>query len=111
VSAEESMAMIEQLRAAGVEDFAGRSKSMAGQGHNSSAELRSLIERVERLEAEKKAIGDDVKDVYLEAKSRGYDVKHMRQMVRERKMTPEARAEHYALEETYRAALAMELLS
>ena len=78
-------------------------------GHNSGAlaadELRLLIERIERLEEEKKAIADDVKDVYLEAKSRGYDTKMMRQMVRERKREAHARQEQYALEETYRAAL------
>ena len=78
-------------------------------GHNSSTvasqELTGLIERIERLEEEKKAIADDVKDVYLEAKSRGYDTKMMRQMVRERKQDAMARQERYALEETYRAAL------
>lgn len=82
-----------------------------GIGDNSGTvaadELRLLIERVERLEEEKKAIGEDVKDVYLEAKSRGFDTKMMRQMVRERKRDATVRQEQYALEETYRAALAL----
>ena len=54
--------------------------------------LRLLIERVERLEEEKKGIADDIRDVYAEAKAVGYDAKIMRQIVRLRKMKPDDRA-------------------
>lgn len=71
-------------------------------------ELRLLIERIERLEKEKKAIADDVKDVYGEAKSRGYDTKTIRTIVRLRKMETHDRQEADALLETYKAALGMD---
>ena len=64
-----------------------------------------LIERIERLEEEKKGIADDVKDVYAEAKAHGYDTKTMRAIVRLRKMEKHAREEAEALLETYRRAL------
>jgi uncharacterized protein (UPF0335 family) len=69
--------------------------------------LRLLIERVERLEEEKKGIGDDIKDVYLEAKAVGYDVKIMRQIVRLRKMAPDDRKEMEAILDLYKAALGL----
>ena len=69
--------------------------------------LRLLIERVERLEEEKKGIGDDIKDVYAEAKAVGYDVKIMRQIVRIRKMKPDDRREMEMLPDTYKAALGL----
>ncbi|MBD99749.1 MAG: DUF2312 domain-containing protein [Verrucomicrobia bacterium] len=69
--------------------------------------LRLLIERVERLEEEKKGIGDDIRDVYAEAKAVGYDTKIMRQVVKLRKMRPDDRAEQDAILETYRAALGL----
>ena len=69
--------------------------------------LRLLIERIERLEEEKKGIADDVKDVYAEAKAVGYDVKMMRQIVRLRKMKPDDRREMEAILDTYKAALGM----
>jgi len=75
---------------------------------NTDERLRLLIERVERLEEEKKAIADDIKDVYSEAKSVGYDAKIMRQIVRLRKMTPDSRREADMLIETYLSALGME---
>ncbi len=71
----------------------------------SAEELRLLIERIERLEEEKQAIADDVKETYSEAKSRGYDTKIMRQIVRLRKMEAHARQEADMLLDTYRAAL------
>ncbi len=81
---------------------------MAGMGDNSTDDrLRLLIERVERLEEEKKGISDDVRDVYAEAKAVGYDAKIMRQIVKLRKMTPDDRAEMDALLETYRTALGL----
>lgn len=69
--------------------------------------LRLLIERIERLEEEKKGISDDIKDVYLEGKAVGYDVKMMRQIVRLRKMQPDDRREMEAILEVYKAALGL----
>ncbi|HEX8469269.1 MAG TPA: DUF2312 domain-containing protein [Allosphingosinicella sp.] len=78
------------------------------EGTIAADELRLLIERIERLEEEKKAIADDVKDVYGEAKSRGYDTKTMRTIVRLRKMEKNDRQEAEALLETYMAALGLD---
>lgn len=81
---------------------------MTNIGHNTAGdELRLLIERVERLEEEKKGIGDDIRDVYSEAKARGFDAKIMRQIVRLRKMKPDDRAEMEAILDTYKQALGM----
>jgi uncharacterized protein (UPF0335 family) len=77
------------------------------EGSVAADELRLLIERIERLEEEKKAIADDVKDVYGEAKARGYDTKTMRSIVRLRKMEKHVREEAEALLETYKAALGL----
>ena len=73
----------------------------------SADQLRLFIERIERLEEEKKGMADDIRDVYSEAKSQGYDSKTMRAIVRLRKMEKDARDEADALLETYRAALGM----
>jgi uncharacterized protein (UPF0335 family) len=70
-------------------------------------QLRLLIERIERLEEEKKGIADDIRDVYGEAKSTGFDTKTMRAIVRLRKMEKHDRDEQDALLETYRIALGM----
>jgi uncharacterized protein (UPF0335 family) len=70
-------------------------------------QLRLFIERIERLEEEKKAIADDIRDVYAESKSTGYDTKTMRAIVRLRKMETHARQEADALLETYRSALGL----
>jgi len=70
-------------------------------------QLRLLIERIERLEEEKKGIADDIKDVYGEAKSTGFDTKTIRTIVRLRKLEKHARDEADALLETYRQALGM----
>jgi len=70
-------------------------------------ELRLLIERIERLEEEKKGISDDIRDVYSEAKARGYDSKIMRQIVRLRKMETHDRQEMEAILDTYKAALGL----
>ena len=78
------------------------------EGSVAADELRLLIERIERLEEEKKGIADDVKDVYAEAKGTGYDVKTMRSIIRLRKMERDARMEQEALLETYKAALGIE---
>jgi uncharacterized protein (UPF0335 family) len=69
--------------------------------------LRLFIERIERLEEEKKGISDDIKDVYSELKGEGYDAKIVRQIVRLRKMEKDARDEADALLDTYRAALGL----
>lgn len=74
----------------------------------SADQLRLLIERIERLEEEKKGISDDIKDVYAEAKGTGFDTKIMKQIVRLRKKTRDARMEEEALLETYKAALGLD---
>ncbi len=79
---------------------------MAG-GTVSAEQLRLFIERIERLEEEKKGIADDVKDVYSEAKGQGYDVKTMRSIIKLRGMEKNARMEQEALLETYKAALGL----
>jgi hypothetical protein len=70
--------------------------------------LRLLIERIERLEEEKKGIADDIKDVYGEAKATGYDAKIMRQIVRLRKLKPDDRREMEAILDMYKNALGLE---
>lgn len=88
-------------------------------GHNSAgaeeattenvaaAELRQFIERIERLEEEKKAISGDIKDVYGEAKGRGYDTKAIREIIRDRKRDANEMLEHETIVDTYKAALGM----
>ena len=70
-------------------------------------QLKSIIERIERLEEEKKAISDDIRDVYAEAKGNGFDVKALRTIVRMRKEDANERQEHEAILETYLNALGM----
>jgi uncharacterized protein (UPF0335 family) len=70
-------------------------------------QLKAFVERVEKLEEEKKAISDDVRDVYAEAKGNGFDVKALRQIVKLRKMEPTEREEQDAILETYMHALGM----
>ena len=83
--------------------------SEPGAGHNvggiAADRLRSLVERVERLEEERKGLGSDIKDVYAEAKSAGFDVKVLRRLVAERKQDPAALDEFETLLATYRRAL------
>jgi uncharacterized protein (UPF0335 family) len=69
--------------------------------------LKAFIERIERLEEEKKAIADDIRDVYAEAKANGFDVKAIRTIVRLRKQDAEQRKEEAAILETYMHALGM----
>jgi uncharacterized protein (UPF0335 family) len=69
--------------------------------------LKAFVERIERLEEEKKAIADDVRDVYAEAKGSGFDIKALRAIVRLRKQDVEERKEHEAILETYMHALGM----
>ncbi len=70
-------------------------------------QLRSIIERVERLEEEKKAIADDIKEVYAEAKANGFDTKTLRTVVRMRKQEAAERMEQEALLDLYLHALGM----
>ena len=70
-------------------------------------QLRAFIERIERLEEEKKAIADDIKEVYAEAKGSGFDAKVMRQIVRIRKQDHNERAEQEAILDLYLHALGM----
>ncbi len=71
-------------------------------------QLRLFIERIERLEEEKKGIADDIRDVYNEAKSQGYDPKIMRQIVRLRKMPIHDRKEMEAILDVYKSALGID---
>lgn len=73
----------------------------------SKDQLRAIIERIERLEEEKKTISDDVKDIYAEAKGNGYDVKALRTIVRLRKQDANERAEQETILETYMHAMGM----
>ena len=73
----------------------------------SAEQLRLLIERIERLEEEKAGIADDIKDVYGEAKSTGFDTKTMRTIIRLRKMEKHHRDEAEMLLETYKQALGL----
>ena len=81
-------------------------------GHNSEPvaafakeQLKSIIERIERLEEDKAAIASDIKDVYAEAKGNGYDTKALRTIVRMRKMDANDRREAETILETYLQAL------
>ena len=70
-------------------------------------QLRAFIERIERMEEEKKAISDDIKEIYAEAKGMGYDTKVLRQVVRIRKQDQHERAEQEAILDLYLHALGM----
>lgn len=91
---------------------------MSEPGHNSGEEsaqwgnisaerLRSLIDRIERLDEERKALGSDIKDIFAEARSAGFDVKVMRQLLRIRKQEPADVEEQETLLDVYRRALGM----
>lgn len=80
---------------------------MTDVGGIAAEQLRSYIERVERLEEEKAGLGADIREVYAEAKGNGFDPKIMRQIVRLRKMDAQDRQEMEALLDVYRAALAV----
>ena len=69
--------------------------------------LKAFVERIERLEEEKKTIADDIRDVYAEAKGNGFDVKALRTIVRLRKQEPDERKEQETILETYMHALGM----
>ena len=81
---------------------------MAETGSVEGEQLRTLIERIERLEADKEALTSDIRDIYTQAKAAGFSVKVVRQLVRLRKMDKEERDEQEALLEAYRQAIGMD---
>lgn len=83
-----------------------RGEGMGG-GHVAADELRLLIERAERLEEEKKGIQDDIKDVFAEAKGRGYDPKAIKKIMSIRKKKREEYQEEQSILEVYMQALGM----
>jgi uncharacterized protein (UPF0335 family) len=82
-------------------------KSKDAATHFAKEQLKAYVERIEHLEEEKKAIADDIKDVYAEAKGNGYDVKALRKIISLRKQDKDERAEQEAILETYMQALGM----
>lgn len=80
---------------------------MTETGHNSKEQLKSVVERIERLAEEIKGLQSDQKDIYTEAKGNGYDTKALRQIVRLRAEDPHKRAEREAILETYMQTLGM----
>jgi len=86
-------------------------ESKPGIGHNSgvsAGQLKSVIERVERLEEERKGLGADIRQIYSEAKGNGFEPKIIKHIIRLRKMNPAERAEQEALLSTYMSAIGME---
>jgi uncharacterized protein (UPF0335 family) len=83
----------------------GKDPVVSGTEEVNSGHLRAFIERIERLEEEKKALADDIKDVYSEAKGNGFDVKIMRKIVSIRKQDREKRREEEEILDLYMAAL------
>lgn len=80
---------------------------MAVAANFAKGQLRSIVERIEKLEEEKKALTDDVREVYAEAKAAGFDIKALRAVVRLRMQDNDERKEHEALVELYRDALGL----
>ena len=76
-------------------------------GGIASAQLKSFIERIERLEEEKRALGEDIKEVYAEAKGTGFEPKIMRQILKIRKMDKDEHDEQESLLDIYKRALGM----
>jgi len=76
-------------------------------GKSTHAQLKSVVERIERLEEEKKALAGDIKDVYAEAKANGFDTKALRKVIQLRKQDASQRTEEEAILATYMAALGM----
>lgn len=77
-------------------------------GGVAAGQLKSIVERIERLEEEKAGIASDIKDIYAEAKGGGFDTKVLKQVIRLRKMNKAERLEQEELLELYRTALGME---
>ena len=85
---------------------------MSDVGHNLVAgdELNLLFERIEKMEEQKKEIAEDIKDVFAEGKSRGYDVRIMRQVLRLRALDPDKRQEERYLVDAYASAIGLDLI-
>ena len=81
---------------------------MTDEGGVAGDRLRTIIERIERLEEEKKALSEDIREVYSEAKGAGFDVTVIRQLVRLRKMDATDRSEMEQVLDVYKRALGME---
>jgi uncharacterized protein (UPF0335 family) len=81
--------------------------AMAAAPNFAKAKLKSIVERIEKLEEEKKTISDDIREVYAEAKAEGFEVKVLRAVVRMYKQDRAERQEHEALVDLYRDALGM----
>ena len=91
------------------EDVIG-GEDLAGGGNASTAaarQLKAVVERIERLEDDKRGIQEDIKEVYAEAKGNGYDVKALRKIIAERRADPEDRQEFESILDLYRHALGM----
>jgi uncharacterized protein (UPF0335 family) len=88
--------------------MAHESKAQEQTGGISGERLRSFIKRIEKLEEDKAAVGDDLREVYAEAKGVGFDAKIIRQIVRLRKVELEKRRENEELLELYKAAIGMD---
>jgi uncharacterized protein (UPF0335 family) len=84
-----------------------RDKNVSDAGGVAGERLKSFVERIERLEEEKRALAEDIKEVYSEAKGAGFDAKTIRQLVRLRKLDEEDRDEQEALLDLYMRALGM----
>ena len=82
-------------------------EKIASTGGIAAERLRSLVERIERLEEERRALGGDIRDIYAEAKSAGFDVKVLRQLISIRKREPADVEEQETLLDVYRRALGM----
>ena len=85
---------------------------MTEEGHNSGISgkrLKSIIERIENLEEQKRGIADDIKEIYAEAKGTGYDVKIIRKVVAARRIELEKRREQFELFDLYASAIGMEI--
>jgi uncharacterized protein (UPF0335 family) len=93
--------------AAGGAALAGDNRLMADVGGIAGDRLKSLIERIERLEEEKRALGEDIKEVYAEAKGTGFDPKIMRQIIRIRRRDKDDLDEEESLLDVYKRALGM----
>ena len=80
---------------------------MTDPGHNTNAQLKSIVSRIEKLEEEKASIASDIKDIYAESKANGFDVKALRAIIRMRKQDANKLAEHEAIVDVYLNALGM----
>ena len=90
-----------------MDDVAKKDGIATGTEEVNAGHLRAFIERIERLEEEKKALSDDIKDVYREAKANGFDVKIMRKIVSLRRKDRDERMEEETILDLYLAALVM----